>query len=233
MPRPSRNLDRALLAAGRELFPARGCAGLSVREVADAAGVNLGMFHYHFKSREAFLRALLQSVYEDLYSELVARASQIPAGARDARAIDFLRAALQFMGRFVRANRPLLTRVLIDALGKDPIATDFLDRNMPRHLGIVLGLLQAAQKEGSVRADIPAPQLLGFCAGSLAMPILFGGAILERGAASAPVAQLIESALLSDPALDQRVELAIAAISTPQPQAAARKARARGNKARP
>ena len=72
MPRPSRNLDRALLAAGRELFPARGCAGLSVREVADAAGVNLGMFHYHFKSREAFLRALLQSVYEDLSSELVA-----------------------------------------------------------------------------------------------------------------------------------------------------------------
>ena len=47
------------------------------------------------------------------------------------------------------------------------------------------------------------------------------------------MAQLIESALLSDPALDQRVELAIAAISTPQPQAAARKARARGNKARP
>ena len=61
-PRPSRNLDRALLAAGRELFPSRGCPGLTVREVAEAAGVNLGMFHYHFKSREAFLRALLQSV---------------------------------------------------------------------------------------------------------------------------------------------------------------------------
>ena len=38
-PRPSRNLDRALLAAGQELFPSRGCAGLTVREVADAAGV--------------------------------------------------------------------------------------------------------------------------------------------------------------------------------------------------
>ena len=232
-PRPSRNLDRALLAAGRELFPARGCAGLSVREVADAAGVNLGMFHYHFKTREAFLRALLQSVYEDLFSELTVAASQVPAGARDARAIDFLRGALKFMGRFVRANRPLLTRVLIDALGKDPIATEFLDRNMPRHLGLVLGLLQAAQKEGSVRADRPPPQLLGFCAGSLAMPILFGGAIVERGAVSAPVAQLIESALLSDAALDQRIELAISAISAPPSQPAARKARARGNKARP
>src|SRR5262245_17840086 len=173
-PRPSRNLDRALLTAGRELFPSRGCAGLSVREVADAAGVNLGMFHYHFKSREAFLRALLQSVYEDLFAELSARASPIPAGGKDLRAIDLLRAALQFMGRFVRANRPLLTRVMIDALGKDPIAIEFMERNMPRHLGLMLNLMLAAQKEGSVKADIPAPQLLGFCAGSLAMPILFG-----------------------------------------------------------
>jgi AcrR family transcriptional regulator len=230
-PRPSRNLDRALLAAGRELFPSRGCAGLTVREVADAAGVNLGMFHYHFKSREAFLRALLQSVYEDLYAELAARASQMPAGAREARAIDFLRGALQFMGRFVRANRPLLTRVLTDALGKDPIAIEFMDRNMPRHLGLMLGLVQQAQKEGSARGDIPAPNLMGFCAGSLAMPILFGGAVLERGAAGTEAARLIEGALLSDAALDQRIDLALAAIS--KPEAAAPRARARKPKARP
>ena len=232
-PRPSRNLDRALLIAGRELFPARGCAGLTVREVADAAGVNLGMFHYHFKSREAFLRALLQSVYEDLFSELSARATQRVDISRDARAIDVLRGALQFMGRFVRGNRPLLARVLIDALGKDPIATEFLGMNAPRHLGLLLGLIQAAQKEGSARADIPAPQLLGFCAGSLAMPIFFGGAVLEGGAVSAPAARMIEEALLTDAALDQRIDLAITAISAPKTQPAARKARARGPKARP
>ena len=231
-PRPSRNLDRALLAAGRELFPSRGCAGLTVREVADAAGVNLGMFHYHFKSREAFLRALLQSVYEDLFAELTIAASQMPPGRKQARSIDFLRAALQFMGRFVRANRPLLTRVLIDALGKDAIAVEFLDRNMPRHLGLMLGLMQQAQKDGSVRADIPAPNLLGFCAGSLAMPILFGGAIVERGAAAEATGRMIEGALLSDTALDQRIELALAAISS-QPQPAPARPRARRSKAKP
>jgi AcrR family transcriptional regulator len=231
-PRPSRNLDRALLAAGRELFPSRGCSGLSVREVADAAGVNLGMFHYHFKSREAFLRALLQSVYEDLYAELSARATQRPAPGADLRAIDLLRRALQFMGRFVRGNRPLLARVLIDALGKDPIATEFLRMNAPRHLGLMLGLIQAAQKEGAVRADVPAPQLLGFCAGSLAMPIFFGGAVLEGEGVGAEAARMIESALLTDAALDQRIELALGAISSPKPQPAARKARRRIDKAR-
>jgi AcrR family transcriptional regulator len=231
-PRPSRNLDRALLVAGRELFPARGCAGLTVREVADAAGVNLGMFHYHFKSREAFLRALLQSVYEDLFSELSVRATQRMDVSHDARAIDLLRGALQFMGRFVRGNRPLLARVLIDALSKDPIATEFLGTNAPRHLGLLLGLVQAAQKEGSVRAEVPAPQLLGFCAGSLAMPIFFGGAVIEGGAASAAATRMIEQALLTDAALDQRIELAIAAISNPQAKPAAPNVRAR-TKAKP
>src|SRR3954466_8413677 len=112
MPRPSRNLDLALLATGRELFATRGCAGLAVREVAEAAGVNLGMFHYHFKSREAFLRALLQSVYEEMYAQLSAVTAARP---REATPLAHLRAALRFMGRFARANRPVLARVLADA----------------------------------------------------------------------------------------------------------------------
>src|SRR6186713_2362890 len=127
-PRPSRNLDRALLVAGRELFPARGCAGLTVREVADAAGVNLGMFHYHFKSREAYLRALLQTMYEEMYSQLTYRADD-KLGPMEA-----LRGALRFMGRFVRANRPFLARVLGDAVCGDPIAVEFARTNFPRHL---------------------------------------------------------------------------------------------------
>jgi len=225
-PRPSRNLDRALLAAGRALFPSRGCAGLTVREVADAAGVNLGMFHYHFKSREAFLRALLQSVYEEMFAELLQRAQQIPS--KDAGAVDVLRAALQFMGRFVRANRAILSRVLTDALCDDPIANEFLGRNLPRHLTVILGLIEAAQEEGTLK-PLPAPQLLGFCAGSLAMPILFGGAMVERSPKASPHVKMIEAVLLSDAALDQRIELALAAISQPRPTA---RARARAKKPR-
>ena len=216
-PRPSRNLDRALLAAGRELFPGRGCAGLTVREVADAAGVNLGMFHYHFKSREAFLRALLQSVYEEMFAELASRAQQVPRGEREVSAVDVLCSALQFMGRFVRGNRALLARILTDALCHDPIAVEFLARNLPRHLTVLLGLIEAGQRDGSIK-PMPPPQLLGFCAGSLAMPILFGGAVADHAPGTSQ-AKLVEAALLTDTALDQRIELAIAAISNPRPAA--------------
>ena len=207
-PRPSRNLDRALLAAGRELLPTRGCAALSIREVADAAGVNLGMFHYHFKSREAFLRALLQSMYEEMFSQLTFQGSA-GSGPRDN-----LRAALRFMGRFVRANRPILARVMADALCGDPIALEFMRANMPRHLGVMHALIVQAQAAGEVK-PMPVPQALGFCAGSLAMPIIVGGAVVASGALGKDGSKALEAALLSDEAIDARIELALGAIATP------------------
>ncbi len=72
MPRPSQQIDQALLASGRELLPALGCAGLSVRAVAAHAGVAPGMFHYHFGSKREFLRTLLSGLYEEMFSALAA-----------------------------------------------------------------------------------------------------------------------------------------------------------------
>lgn len=221
-PRPSRNLDRALLAAGRELLPHRGCAGLSIREVAEAAGVNLGMFHYHFKSREAFLRALLQSMYDEMYSQLSFEADE-KHGPMEA-----LRGALRFMGRFVRANRPILSRILGDALCGDPIAVEFMRNNFPRHLGLILALIQLAQAQGLIK-PMPPAQAMGICAGGLAMPILVGGAIVDLGAMGATGSKMINEALLTDAALDQRIDLLLAAISQPVTAAPVKK-RARSPK---
>lgn len=215
MARPSRNLDRALLAAGRELLPARGCAGLSIREVAEAAGVNLGMFHYHFKTREAFLRALLQGLYEEMFSQLSFQGSA-EWGPREN-----LRAALRFLGRFLRANRPVLARVVADALCGDALAVEFLRANMPRHLGVMQALVAQGQAQGEIRA-MPVAQAIGFCAGALAAPIIFGGAMAESGALARAERRRLEGDLLSDAALDERIDLALSAISTPAPREVAR-----------
>jgi|ERR1700674_2530806 AcrR family transcriptional regulator len=215
MPRQSRNLDRALLAAGRELFPQRGCASLSLREVADAAGVNLGMFHYHFGSRDAFLRALMQQAYEEMFATLTLEV------AREGDAVSHLRRALRVLGRFLRDNRPFLARVLADALSGEQCAREFLRDNLPRHLGVLQGLIAAGQRDGLLIA-LPVAQALGTCAGALAMPILFGGALVESGALAPAVSKALEATLLSDAAIDQRIDLVLAAISQSATSAAAK-----------
>ena len=93
MARPSRNIDRALLAAGRDLLPLTGCRNLSVRQVTERAGVNLGMFHYHFRTRENFVRAVLQEMYEEMFASL-----QLER-ARHAEPLPGLRAVLRVLGR--------------------------------------------------------------------------------------------------------------------------------------
>jgi AcrR family transcriptional regulator len=217
MPRPSRNLDQALLDAGRALFPERGCGAMSVREVAEAAGVNLGMFHYHFKTRDTFLRALMQRTYEEMFARLSLEV------VHEAPPVANLRAALRAIARFVRDNRPFLARVLADALTGEQCARDFLRDNLPRHLGVLRSLIEAGQKEGSL-APLPVLQALGTCAGALAMPILFGGALIDSGTLGAPTVNMIDKTLLSDAALDQRIELVLAAISTGAKAPAASKA---------
>jgi AcrR family transcriptional regulator len=223
-PRPSRNLDRALLAAGRALLPLRGCAGLTIREVAEAAGVNLGMFHYHFKSREAFLRALLQSLYEDMYAQLTFEADE------KLGPVEALRSAMRFMTRFVRGNRAILSRVLADALTGDAIAREFLRNNFPRHIGVIHLLIHAGQEQGLFK-PMPIPQAMGFCIGSLAMPILFGGAVVESGTLGPAASKTLTEAVLSDAALEQRIEMALGAISVSTAGTAAKPA-ARARKPR-
>jgi AcrR family transcriptional regulator len=155
MPRPSRNLDRVLIAAGRELLPLRGCAALTTREVCEAAGVNPGMFHYHFRTREAFLREVLQQTYESMFAQFTVVASN-----RDFSPRAGLHASLRMLGRFLRDNRMLISRVVGDALCGEPIAAQFMRDNMPRHLLVLQGLVAAAGESGEMRRVAP-QQALG------------------------------------------------------------------------
>lgn len=232
MPRPSRNLDRLLLAAGAALYPGLGCAGLTIRQVCEAAKVNPGMFHYHFRSREAFLRAVMQATYEELFLRLTLGTAQ--GGDALAR----LRSGLRLLGRFVRDHRALLARILLDAFNGEAVAREFLRDNLPRHFGVLQGLIALAQREGRIRAVDPR-QALGSCAGTIAMPILAGGAIADSGALAPPEARSLSATLLSDRAIDERIDIVLAGLAAGAPGASAsppspsRRARARRPKGRP
>jgi AcrR family transcriptional regulator len=207
MPRPSRNVDAQLLAAGRALYPETGCTGLSVRKVAERAGVNLGMFHYHFGSKDAFVRTLLQSLYDGMFADL-----QLAAGS--AGPVDALRASVGVIARFGRDHRRLLRRLILDAMSGEAPALDFVRSNLPRHFAVVLRLIDEGQRSGALR-PMPRAQAIAFLAGAVAAPILFGATVVESGFAPMPISERFEPDVLSDEALSQRIDLALGALAMP------------------
>lgn len=207
MPRPSQDQDQALLAAGAELYPQLGCAGLSVRRVAEAAGVNPAMVHYHFGSKDAFLRALLQQHYEEMFAAL----SLTSQG--DADVMERLAAALFGVARFVREHRPLIARVWADAQGGEAVAQDFLRANAPRHLGVLMALMQEAE----ARDRLPRQPLLtrfSFLMGAVVAPVVLVGGMQTINAVPPALLAGVQTDVLSDAALRRRIEWALLGLAS-------------------
>lgn len=205
MPRPSRHLDQALLASGRVLYPSLGCAGLSVRALADHAGVTPGMFHYHFQSKEGFLRHLLQQIYEDVFARLSLEAAQ------PGRPLARLRQALIVVGGFLREHGALIGRVWTDAGAGEPVARQFVRDNAPRHVGLLLALMDEAERAGDISPQPPL-QRLTFVMGAVAAPVLVAQRITALKLVPRSLAALIRPQVLSDAAIAARAEMAIAAL---------------------
>jgi AcrR family transcriptional regulator len=210
MPRPSQQIDQALLSSARKLFPAVGCAGLSVRALAEHAGVAPGMFHYHFGSKERFLRTLLAGVYEEMFGSLVAEA------ALPAEPVERLRAALGLLARFARANRQLLARLWLDAMAGEPVARDFFRDNAPRHIGLLLQLLGAGQSAGVIK-PMPPLQGLAFLMGTVPMPMIFVAGLIDAGLSPPGGKAAFDAQVMSDEAIAARIDLALGALAAPKP----------------
>jgi AcrR family transcriptional regulator len=206
MSRPSRNIDQLLISTARELLPETGCRGFSIRQLTERAGVNLGMFHYHFKTREHFLSRVLQDVYQEMFTTLTFQAHV------ERPPLDNLRAAITVLGRFARDNRFLVRRLLADALSGDTTAQNFFRQNFPRHLGVIAELLKAGQRTGTVR-KLPLTQALAFLAGAVALPNILVTVIQEQAIVPPQFIANLDREVLSDKAITQRVDMAIRGLA--------------------
>jgi AcrR family transcriptional regulator len=206
MSRPSRNIDQLLISTARELLPETGCRGFSIRQLTERAGVNLGMFHYHFKTREHFLSRVLQDLYQEMFTTLTfqAHAERPP--------LDNLRAAITVLGRFARDNRFLVRRLLADALSGDTTAQTFFRQNFPRHLGVMAELLSAGQRAGTIR-KLPLTQALAFLGGAVALPNILVTVIQEQAIVPPQFLSNLDREVLSDKAIAQRVDMAIRGLA--------------------
>ena len=66
-PEPSRREELLTIAAG--LFGERGFKNTTVRDIADAAGIQSGSLYHHFDSKESIVDELLDSFQQELWRE--------------------------------------------------------------------------------------------------------------------------------------------------------------------
>lgn len=212
MARASQQTDQRLIQAALVLMPRTGVSGMKVRQVAARAGVNLGMFHYHFKSKREFTRRVLRAFYATFFERLTAAI----AAAHGGTARDRLRAALLAFIRFAREHRGHMLAILRDVLDGNAEAIAFVRENFPRHITIVFRLLRDAQAAGLIRR-LPLPVLVPVLAGPQVLPIVAVAGI-ERIAGERLLGlpfTALARLLLTDRAITARLDLALAAVSLP------------------
>ena len=151
MSRKSTHTDKKLLQMGRKLIIKKGASQLSIREICDAADVNLGMFNYHFGSKEKFIEKILGDIYEEFLShfELTESKSEL----------DTLELQLNLLARFARDNRHLILVLLNDILNGEKAVQKFARMKMRRHFSIQAKTIKKGQNSGLL-IDAPLPLIL-------------------------------------------------------------------------
>jgi AcrR family transcriptional regulator len=210
MARPSQNIDQILLQSGRALFPRCGCCDLSLRALTEHANVNMGMFHYHFRTKDNFLAILLQTMYDELFEQLQAETQQ------SGGALQRLRHTMMRLARILREHGAWIGRVWADAAREDKVAQDFLKKNGARHIELIVNLILQAKHEGAL-PDIPALQALSFLMGAIAAPMVIAPRVMQLGFAPAFFQEQVQEDILSDQAIAERIERALLALCTPLP----------------
>ena len=208
MSRPSAHLDQKLIATARELLPQTGFSGLSVREVARRAGVNIGMFHYLFKSKNAFVHRVLEDVYGDFLTTFL-EAAETPGSARER-----LRAVLVAYAHFARSNRVFYAMMMRELLGGHPEMAAFAREYFPKHAGVLMTLIERCRRDKSVR-ELPTPVMCMFAMSSMAAPNLVVTGLESCGQKKIGGMSVKEfgEIVLSDGMIEARADMVLAALA--------------------
>jgi AcrR family transcriptional regulator len=163
------------------------------------------MFHYHFKTKDNFVRAVLERMYEEMFSELVLQVN--PA----APALTNLRNLLHTLAKFARKHRLLMARLVSETMSGERLPADFLQRNVPRHLKLIAEVVAKGQREGSI-VEGPLPMLVAFVVGAVAGPLLMGSALEQHGLVPASALAGVRAHIVSQNAIGQRIALVLRAL---------------------
>ena len=131
------------------LLAERGYPSVSMREIAEAAGVSKPMLYYYFESKQGLLEALLDSgldCMQEAMEDIVARTVSVEEKLRELVRVRF---------KFAREN-PDIIKFYMDTFN-DPGLKDLVQRHFERSaalLRVAADLIAEGQAKGQLRRDL-------------------------------------------------------------------------------
>ena len=143
---------QGILNAAALLFRQHGYSGVSLRAVAQGAGIKAGSIYYHFASKDEIVTEILNAGILAVHTEVIAAVDALPADAPAATVIHaavhgHLRSLLEH-GDYTSANVRIFGQVPEAVRDANLVAR----RSYETYLD---GLLTDLQADGGLRKDIP------------------------------------------------------------------------------
>lgn len=146
-----------LMKAAGKLFAKHGLDGVTVRDIAQEAGVNVAAVSYHFEGKEGLYRAVIEEFAQEKQTKIEGMLSKSPQTVEEYRIVsrillyDFLTDVMQ---------NPIPCQILLKELDAGlPVAGDIFEKTMMHNFKRILKFHEDAQEKGFIRKDI-SPQLI-------------------------------------------------------------------------
>jgi AcrR family transcriptional regulator len=140
----------------------KGYPRVTVRELAERAGVQPGLVNYHFGGKTGLLRAAVASISEEMLGRV--RQAVAHEGSTEERIRALIRGIVEAIHAAPYGPRLIVEQILFaDA----DVVEEFVERFARPNLSAILELLEEGRRDGSIREVDPrfaVPSMVGSCA---------------------------------------------------------------------
>jgi AcrR family transcriptional regulator len=140
-----------IVSTATRMFAAKGYDGTSVKEICEAAGVNIAAIHYHFESKQELYRHIIEQFGTK-------RLESVRSVLQPVQNVDELKVRLEiFLRQVVEA---LITQPDVALLIQrgvemfDPTSEDVFRNTMYKMFNTLVGFLEHAKKQGLLASDV-------------------------------------------------------------------------------
>jgi len=151
----------ALLKAAQELMAEQGLPRVTLREVAERAGVQPGLVNYYFGSKQGLLQAVVREVAAEMLARIQAAAAG--SGTPDDRVREFIHGMVEANTAAPYAPRLFMEQVLF---GESEVVEEFVESFARPNLTAMMEVMRDGMDSGRFREIDPKfilPAMTGAC----------------------------------------------------------------------